>query len=58
MSDLEIKTFIETMEEAGDVWEAEDVKRVYGDWSYDNAVADRLSELQAFGGIIGTILNR
>lgn len=58
MTEYEINSFIETMEEAGDIWEVEDVRRVYGEWSYDSAVADRLSELEAFGGIIGTIINR
>lgn len=29
MNDREIEVFIECMEEIGDVWEKEDVKRVY-----------------------------
>lgn len=58
LSDLDINTFIERMEEIGDIWEPEDVARVYGDKSLDEALDDRTSALSLFGNIIGTILNR
>ena len=31
MTKIEIATFIERMEEIGDIWEEADVERVYGD---------------------------
>lgn len=57
MSDIDISTFIERMEEIGDIWEPEDVQRVYGDMSLDEALADRMGDMNTFGNIIGTILN-
>ena len=50
--------FIEEMEEIGDVWEDEDVERVYGDMSLDEALAERKGSISVLGNIIGTILNR
>lgn len=41
MTDNEIEIFIERMGEFGDVWEAENVRRVYGDMSLEEALADR-----------------
>ena len=58
MLDIEIKSFIEKMEEIGDIWEFDDVKRVFGDSSLEDAITTRMSELDSFAGIIGTILNR
>lgn len=58
MSELEINTFIERMEEMGDAWEPEDVKRVYGDKTLEEALADRMDTMSMFANIIGTILNR
>ena len=57
MSEIEIGTFIERMEEMGDVWEPEDVERVYGHMSLDEALEKRMSDMGAFGNIINTILN-
>lgn len=57
MTDIEINTFIESMEEIGDLWEPEDVERVYGDQSLEDALADRMADMSAFASIIGTILN-
>lgn len=54
----EINEFIEEMEEIGDVWEPEDVERVYGDTSLEEALGERRSELGSFFNIIGNILNR
>lgn len=58
MSENEISAFIERMEEIGDVWEPKDVERVYGDMSLDDAIADRMNQINMFGSIINTILNR
>lgn len=54
---LEIATFIERMEEIGDVWEEADVERVYGDRSLEEALEDRMGDMMAFGNIIGTVIN-
>ncbi|MCD8018727.1 MAG: hypothetical protein LUF92_03830 [Clostridiales bacterium] len=58
MTRQEIDTFIETMEEIGDEWTLEDVERVYGDDSLEDALADRKASVAIFGDIIGTVLNR
>ena len=58
MKENEINTFIERMEEIGDLWEPEDVERVYGDRSLEDALDDRMADMSAFASIIGTILNR
>ena len=58
MTKIEINIFIERMEEIGDLWEPEDVERVYGDRSLEDALEDRMTDMSAFANIIGTILNR
>lgn len=58
MTTEEINTFIETMEEFGDVWTVERVKDVYSDKSLKEAINDRKAILAQFGSIIGTLLNR
>lgn len=58
MTNLEIEIFIEKMEEFGDVWEVADVKRVYGDRSLEDALQDRMGDMQTFADIIDTVLNR
>lgn len=58
MTTEEINTFIEIMEEFGDVWTIERVKDVYGDKSLEEAINDRKAILAQFGSIIGTLLNR
>ena len=57
MNKREINEFIERMEELGDTWEPEDVKRVFGDDSLEDALQKRRAQLEMFGGILGTILN-
>ena len=57
MTKSEINTFIERMEEIGDIWEEEDVERVYGSRSLEEALNDRMSDMTAFANIIGTIIN-
>ncbi len=57
MTKQEIYTFIEEMKEIGDEWEFEDVERVYGDESLEEALADRKSNISTFFDSIGKILN-
>lgn len=58
MTNSEIRIFIKEMGKLGDVWEVADVKRVYGDRSLEDALQDRIGDMQAFVNIIDTILNR
>ena len=58
MTKIEIDSFIERMEEIGDIWEPEDVERVYGNQSLEDAIEDRMGDMMAFGNIMATILNR
>lgn len=58
MNDIEINTFIERMEEMGDVWEQDDVKRVYGNKSLEEALNVRMADISTFGNIIATVINR
>ena len=58
MNKHEVNEFIERMEELGDTWEPEDVMRVFGDESLEDAIQKRRTQLDTFGGILGTILNR
>ena len=58
MTKTEINTFIERMEEIGDVWESEDVERVYGDRTLDDALEDRMGDIMAFGNIMAAVINR
>ena len=58
MTKTEIDAYIERMEEIGDVWEPEDVERVYGDRTLKDALEDRMGDMMAFGNIISTIINR
>ena len=58
MTKIDIDTFIERMGEIGDVWEPEDVERVYGDRTLEDALEDRMGDMMAFGNIISTVINR
>lgn len=58
MTKAEIETFIERMEEIGDVWEPEDVERVYGDRTLNDALEDRMGDMMAFGNIMAAVINR
>lgn len=57
MTKQEINEFIERMEEIGDKWEVEDVERVYGGCSLEEALCDRKGNLETFFDIIGKVLN-
>ena len=41
MDKRDVEEFIEEMEEIGDVWQEEDVERVYGEYTLAEALADR-----------------
>lgn len=58
MTKTEINTFIETMEEIGDIWTPEQVEDVYGDKTLDEALMDRKSACDKLGDIISTIINQ
>ena len=57
MNDLEIGKFIERLKEIGDVWEEDDVRRVYGEYSFDEAMEDRMTDINMFADIVGKIIN-
>ena len=57
MTKQERQEFIERMEEFGDIWEDEDVERVYGNKSLEEALKDRMGDMKAFANIIGMMLN-
>ena len=57
MTDAEIRTFIEDMEELNDIWEFDRVKEFYGDDTLEEALALRRSELNIMGNIYATLLN-
>ena len=56
MKKRDIEQFIEEMETIGDEWDPEDVERVYGDSTLDEALQSRKADLDSFFGIIATIL--
>ena len=57
MSKEERQYFIDRMEEIGDEWEDDDVKRVYGKMSLQDALDDRMKDMQFFGNIVDAIIN-
>ena len=58
MNNAEITEFIERMEEIGDVWEETDVKRVYGKKSLQEALEDRMNDMNGFANIMSMVINR
>ena len=46
MTKEERQYFIDRMEEIGDEWEDDDVKRVYGKMSLQDALDDRMKDMQ------------
>ena len=58
MTKAEINTFIETMEEFGDIWTADQVEEVYGSSSLKEAIADRKSSHEKMADLIGKVINR
>ena len=58
MNKQEINEFIEKMEEVGDVWTEEQVNDVYGDSSFEDALADRQSSLDHMSDIISKVIDK
>lgn len=58
MTKAEINTFIETMEEFGDIWIADQVEEVYGSSTLKEAIADRKSSHEKMADLIGKVINR
>ena len=58
MTKAEINIFIETMEEFGDIWTADQVEEVYGNSTLEEAIADRKSSHEKMAGLIGKVINR
>lgn len=58
MTKTEINEFIETIGEIGDEWTPEEVERVYGKKSLQDALDDRKASLGKFAAGIDAILNR
>ena len=50
--------FIEKMEEVGDVWTEEQVNDVYGDSSFEDALADRQFSLDHMSDIISKVIDK
>ena len=57
MTKEERQYFIDRMEEIGDEWEDDDVKRVYGKMSLQDALDDRMKDMQFFCNIVDAIIN-
>lgn len=57
MTDIEIQTFIETMEELGDQWTPEQVKEVYNDYTYEAAIAERRREWEMYQKNLATLIH-
>ena len=58
MTKKDIAAFIEEMESIGDEWTPDQVEEVYGDFSLEEALADRKASLGTFFDIIGKVINR
>lgn len=58
MNEQDIKTFIECMEESGDIWDESDVRRVYGNNTLEEALQNRKNELLWFANNIDKVINR
>ena len=58
MNKQEINEFIKKMKEVGDVWTEEQVNDMYGDSSFEDALADRQSSLDHMSDIINKAINK
>ena len=58
MKKSDMLTFIETMEEHGDIWTEEQVQDIYGDDSLEEALKDRMQSISIMGDILGKYFNR
>ena len=57
MTNKEINQFINLMNKYGDEWNPEDVERAYGESSLDDAIQDRVNDLNWFSEIIEKVMN-
>lgn len=57
MDGHDINAFIEAMHDLGDDWEEEDVERVYGDKTLDEALSDRRNDIGFFANIMDILIN-
>lgn len=58
MKKKEIIMFIDEMESIGDEWTPDQVEDVYGDFSLEEALADRKASLDSFLNIMGKVISR
>lgn len=57
MTEKEVYLFIEKMKKYGDVWEYEDVVRIYGKMEFEQAVEDRKFDISEFSSLTGMIID-
>lgn len=57
MNQREIQTFIESMEEMGDIWTEEEVSRVYGGSTLEEALSDRRTQVHMHLNNLAALLN-
>lgn len=57
MTEKEVRLFIEKMKKYGDVWEYEDVVRIYGKMEFEQAVEDRKFDISEFSSLTGMIID-
>lgn len=57
MNQSEIRTFIERMEEIGDPWTEEQVSRVYGGCTLEEALSDRMALMQMHFNNLAALIN-
>lgn len=58
MTKSEALIFIEMFKDIGDIWTVEQVTDAYGDFSLEDAIADRKASLSHLVDIAETVLNR
>ncbi len=57
MNQIEIRTFIESMEEMGDIWTEEQVNRVYGGSTLEESLLDRRTQMHMHLNNLAALLN-
>ena len=58
MKKRDIDMFIEEMETIGDNWTPEQVEDMYGNFTLEEALDDRKSNIGTLFGIFGKVINR
>lgn len=51
MTEHDINEFIKRMRAIGDIWEAEDVECVYGNYRLEEAIRERTAAVERFAGV-------